>query len=74
MLLQVSAYLLLFIPLTELPPELHQLTSPETAARFLDGLLEANTRASNSVSELATFANYMGRSWIGIARSKGLLS
>ncbi|PVF95933.1 hypothetical protein CPB86DRAFT_763068 [Serendipita vermifera] len=54
--------------------ELHQLTSPETATRFLEDLLETNTRVSNSISDLTTFVGYMGRSWIGIARSKGLLS
>ncbi|KAG8813620.1 hypothetical protein FRC19_002317 [Serendipita sp. 401] len=53
--------------------ELHQLTSPATATRFLDGLLEANDRASNAASDVLTFGNYIGRSWLAIARSKGLL-
>jgi ubiquinone biosynthesis protein COQ9 len=53
--------------------ELHQLTSPETAAGFLDGLLQLNSIASGAVSEASLFAGYIGRSWIAIAHSKGIL-
>ncbi|KIM27553.1 hypothetical protein M408DRAFT_329991 [Serendipita vermifera MAFF 305830] len=53
--------------------ELHQLTSPQTAARFLDGLLELKAGASNAMAESSLFAGYIGRSWLGIARSQGLL-
>ncbi|CAG7849501.1 SubName: Full=Uncharacterized protein {ECO:0000313/EMBL:CCA75221.1} [Serendipita indica DSM 11827] len=54
--------------------ELHQLNSPATASGFLDGLLDASEGADNAVSEVATFAQYIGKSWIAIARSRGLLS
>ncbi|KAG8834031.1 hypothetical protein FRC17_009669 [Serendipita sp. 399] len=53
--------------------ELHQLTSPATAPRFLDGLLEANQKFSGVASDILTFGDYVGRSWLAIARSKGLL-
>lgn len=58
---------------TKLVSELHQLTSPTTAPRFLDGLLEANDSISNTASEVLTFADYIGRSWLAIARSKGII-
>jgi ubiquinone biosynthesis protein COQ9 len=54
-------------------PELHQLVSPTTAFRFLDGLLDASDRVSNATEDAATFTNYIGRSWLAIARSKGLI-
>lgn len=53
--------------------ELHQLASPETAAGFLDGLLELNKGAHSVVSESSLFVGYIGRSWLAIARSKGFL-
>ncbi|KAF8556237.1 hypothetical protein OG21DRAFT_1495759 [Imleria badia] len=52
-----------------LAAELHQLTSPKTAASFLDGLL-AN---SGAVREVALYGSYILDSLKGIAKSRGLL-
>jgi hypothetical protein len=53
--------------------ELHQLTSPLTAAGFLDDLLQLSSTTSSVVSDASLFASYIGRSWIAIVRSKGIL-
>jgi len=53
--------------------ELHQLNSPESAGGFLESLLDSSMKASSAASEVLTFANYIGRSWLSIAKSKGLV-
>jgi ubiquinone biosynthesis protein COQ9 len=49
--------------------ELHQLTSPQTAAGFLSDLLSTTTQAARSINEIGIFANYIFRSWKGIIRN-----
>ncbi len=57
-----------------IPPhtELHQLTSPTTAAGFLDNLLQDATGLEAALSDTAQFSQFIGRSWVGIIRSLGL--
>ncbi|PCH42058.1 hypothetical protein WOLCODRAFT_137666 [Wolfiporia cocos MD-104 SS10] len=52
--------------------ELHQLTSPKTAFDFLDGLLDTASKAESLFNDAGIFAGYIGRSWAGIIRSRGL--
>jgi len=55
-----------------LAAELHQLTSPTTAAGFLDTLLQDATGLEAALSDAAQFSQFIGRSWVGIIRSLGL--
>ena len=52
-----------------LAAELHQLTSPNTAASFLDNLLAS----SEAVREVAFYGSYILDSIKGIVKSRGLL-
>ncbi|KAL6302398.1 hypothetical protein BKA93DRAFT_736970 [Sparassis latifolia] len=52
--------------------ELHQLTSPHTAYTFLDGLLDTSSKVESSLGEADLFASYIGRSWAGIIKSRGI--
>lgn len=52
--------------------ELHQLSSPNMAADFLDDLLAQTKGAESAVADTLEFSRYMIRSWIGIYRSLGL--
>ncbi|KAJ7650053.1 hypothetical protein FB45DRAFT_731900 [Roridomyces roridus] len=52
--------------------ELHQLTSPSTAPAFLDSLLATSNSIGSSLSEVLEFSSYVGRSWAGIIRSRGI--
>ncbi|KAG8213264.1 hypothetical protein J3R82DRAFT_11736 [Butyriboletus roseoflavus] len=56
-----------------LAAELHQLTSPNTAAYFLDGLLEHSGAAEEAVREVSLYGSYILNGWKGIAKSRGLL-
>lgn len=56
-----------------LAAELHQLTSPNTAASFLDYLLENAGAAEGAVREASLYGSYILDSWKGIAKSRGLL-
>lgn len=56
-----------------LAAELHQLTSPNTAASFLDHLLENAGAAEETVREVSLYGSYILNSWKGIAKSRGLL-
>ncbi|EJD06888.1 uncharacterized protein FOMMEDRAFT_152213 [Fomitiporia mediterranea MF3/22] len=49
--------------------ELHQLSSPSTAAEFLDDLLKSSREAEFALQSTAQFAQFVGRSWAGIYRS-----
>ena len=53
--------------------ELHQLTSPNTAYKFLDDVLNLTQKVDSSVSEVELFGKYVWRSWAGIIRSSGVL-
>ena len=53
--------------------ELHQLTSPNTAYKFLDDMLDLTQKADQSVGEIELFGKYVLRSWAGIIRSSGVL-
>ncbi|KAI0707203.1 hypothetical protein C8Q76DRAFT_748317 [Earliella scabrosa] len=53
--------------------ELHQLTSPDTAYKFLDDVLNLTHKVDASVSEVELFGKYIWRSWAGIIRSSGVL-
>lgn len=52
--------------------ELHQINSPETAHHFLDDLLRGSTKLKNSLDDLGEFASYVGRSWVGIIKSRDI--
>ena len=53
--------------------ELHQVTaSPETAPELLDRLLKTTTNFSKDTDEALRFGEFVGRSWLSIARSKGV--
>ncbi|KAI0789853.1 hypothetical protein C8Q75DRAFT_806515 [Abortiporus biennis] len=54
--------------------ELHQLTSPETAYSFLEDLLQKSETLGRSFDEVQLFASYVGNSWAGILRSRGIIS
>ena len=56
-----------------LAAELHQLASPNTAASFLDGLVENAGAAEGAVREVSLYGWYILNSWKGIAKSRGLL-
>jgi len=56
-----------------LAAELHQLSSPTTAASFLDDLLDKSGAAERAVRETSLFGSYMLDSWKGIAKSRGWL-
>ncbi|KAI0342706.1 hypothetical protein BDW22DRAFT_1413409 [Trametopsis cervina] len=53
--------------------ELHQIASPETAYDFLSDLLEGSSRIKGAVDNVGQFASYVGKSWIGIIKSRGIL-
>ncbi|KAI0696299.1 hypothetical protein C8T65DRAFT_710627 [Cerioporus squamosus] len=53
--------------------ELHQLTSPNTAYKFLDDVLDLTHKVDSSVGEVELFGQYIWRSWAGIIRSSGVL-
>ncbi|KAJ7707467.1 hypothetical protein B0H17DRAFT_1032787 [Mycena rosella] len=53
--------------------ELHQLTSPQSAHAFLDGLLTTSSTIDSSVEDVRLFSSYIFRSWAGIIKSKGIL-
>jgi ubiquinone biosynthesis protein COQ9 len=50
-------------------PELHQLTSPQTAPAFLDSLFESASHVENALSEAEVFAQYVAKSWVAIAKN-----
>ncbi|KAH9949992.1 hypothetical protein B0H21DRAFT_819687 [Amylocystis lapponica] len=52
--------------------ELHQLASPSTAYDFLDSLLGTSSSLEASLGEADLFASYIGRSWAGIIKSRGV--
>ncbi|KAF7312475.1 Ubiquinone biosynthesis protein [Mycena indigotica] len=54
--------------------ELHQLTSPSSAHAFLDELLSGAKHIESYISEVGQFSDYVLRSWVGIARSRGIIS
>ena len=56
-----------------LAAELHQLTSPDTAAAFLDYLLAHSGAAEEALREASLYGSYILDSWKGIAKSRGLL-
>jgi len=56
-----------------LAAELHQLASPNTAASFLDELVENAGAAEGAVREASLYGWYILNSWKGIAKSRGLL-
>ncbi|KAI0685973.1 hypothetical protein BC835DRAFT_1513650 [Cytidiella melzeri] len=53
--------------------ELHQFKSPETAYDFLVDVLQGSSKIDNAISDVGQFAEYVGRSWAGIIRSRGIL-
>jgi ubiquinone biosynthesis protein COQ9 len=53
--------------------ELHQLTSPETAEDFLDDLLKSSDRLGSTFQGTAQYLEFIGRSWVGIIKSSGVL-
>ncbi|KAI0783987.1 hypothetical protein BC629DRAFT_1594106 [Irpex lacteus] len=53
--------------------ELHQLNSPGTASDFLADLIHTSSRLENMVDDVGQFSSYVGRSWIGIIKSRGVL-
>ncbi|KAJ7593375.1 hypothetical protein C8J56DRAFT_930922 [Mycena floridula] len=53
--------------------ELHQLTSPATAPRFLDSLLDQASSLQLTISEASLYSSYIASSWTGILKSKGFL-
>ncbi|KAM6490573.1 hypothetical protein JOM56_013916 [Amanita muscaria] len=53
--------------------ELHQLASPQTAHGFLDSLLESEKEVKRAVEEVGVYAEYIGKSWIGIGKSWGVV-
>jgi len=62
-----------FLAKTDSRIELHQITaSPETAPELLDHLLRTTTRLSKNAEEALRFGEFVGRSWLSIARSKGV--
>ncbi|KAG6374356.1 hypothetical protein JVT61DRAFT_4387 [Boletus reticuloceps] len=52
-----------------LAAELHQLTSPSTAASFLDHLVENSAAAEGAVREVSLYGSYILSSWKGITKS-----
>ncbi|KZO93176.1 hypothetical protein CALVIDRAFT_540163 [Calocera viscosa TUFC12733] len=52
--------------------ELHQLSAPGRSERFLRDLLEGTGALPQVVGEMGMFAEYVGRSWAGIIRSRGM--
>ncbi|KAH0833081.1 hypothetical protein J3R83DRAFT_12073 [Lanmaoa asiatica] len=56
-----------------LAAELHQLTSPNTAASFLDDLLANTGAAEEAVREVSLYGSYILNSWKGIVRSRGFI-
>jgi ubiquinone biosynthesis protein COQ9 len=62
----------LYRSLTEVPAELHQLVSPNTAYTFLDTLLETSQTVSKSLDEVSLFSDYVFKGWKGIIKSSGI--
>jgi ubiquinone biosynthesis protein COQ9 len=60
------------IPNVDLIPELHQLTSPQTAYHFLDSLLDASSALKSSLDEAELFTTYIVKGWAGIIKSKNI--
>ncbi|KZT67479.1 hypothetical protein DAEQUDRAFT_729141 [Daedalea quercina L-15889] len=52
--------------------ELHQLNSPGTAYEFLDSLLNSSGKVESALGDAGQFAKYIGQSWAGILKSRGL--
>ena len=52
--------------------ELHQLTSPQTSEAFLDELLEKSESVRRVVAESSLFAEYVGKSWGSLIKSRGI--
>ena len=52
--------------------ELHQLTSPQTAAAFLETLLDSASHTQNVLSEAEIFTQYVAKSWVAIAKNSGV--
>ncbi|KAI0091015.1 hypothetical protein BDY19DRAFT_886259 [Irpex rosettiformis] len=53
--------------------ELHQMNSPDTAYEFLADLLQSSSKLGNAIGDVGQFASYVGRSWAGIIKSRGVL-
>ena len=49
------------------------MASPETAYGFLESLLDTSDQAKRSLDEVGLFAEYVGKSWAGIIKSRGIL-
>lgn len=56
-----------------LAAELHQLTSPNTAASFLDYLVAHSGATEEAVRQVSLYGSYILDSCKGIAKSRGLL-
>ncbi|TRM64312.1 hypothetical protein BD626DRAFT_491425 [Schizophyllum amplum] len=54
--------------------ELHQLSSPETAHSFLDSLLVTSSKARSALGDVATYGDYVARSWVGLIKSSGVFA
>jgi len=52
--------------------ELHQLNSPSTAYDFLGDLLNSSGKIESALTDAGIFAQYIGRSWAGIIKSRGM--
>ncbi|KZT42130.1 hypothetical protein SISSUDRAFT_107614 [Sistotremastrum suecicum HHB10207 ss-3] len=52
--------------------ELHQITSPQTSEAFLDELLEKSESVRRVVAESSLFAEYVGKSWGSLIKSRGI--
>jgi ubiquinone biosynthesis protein COQ9 len=56
---------------TDTASELHQMSSPGTAQRFLTTLLQSASTVENAVAETGLFASYIAKSIKGIVKSTG---
>ncbi|KAH9945056.1 uncharacterized protein BXZ73DRAFT_38778 [Epithele typhae] len=53
--------------------ELHQLTSPNTAYKFLDDALSMTQKVDSAADDIGQYGRYIMKSWTGIIRSSGVL-